>query len=161
SGKTNGKTNGKIRTPPAPTQPADCNSIYYRSALKDECAALAAMPKDSGRNDALNRAAFNLSQLVAIGGLDADTVREQLFAAAEACGLVAEDGANSVRATIDSGSRAGLGKPRQVSEWQQSAPCWPDVTKEGSPRRTYRNARAAIEALGIICRYDEFHDRML
>jgi len=98
---------------------------------------------------------------VAIGGLEAETVRAQLFVAAEACGLVAEDGANSVRATIESGGRAGLAKPRQISQGQQSTPCWPDVTKEGSPRRTYRNARAAIEALGIICLYDEFHDRML
>ena len=41
------------------------------------------------------------------------------------------------------------------------APEWPDLTEEGEPKRTYRNARAAIIALGIICSYDEFHDRML
>src|SRR5262249_47972978 len=29
------------------------------------------------------------------------------------------------------------------------------------PKKTYRNARVAIQALGITCRYDEFHDRML
>ena len=38
---------------------------------------------------------------------------------------------------------------------------WPDVTKRGAPKRTYRNTREAIRALGIICRYDAFHDRML
>ena len=41
---------------------------------------------------------------------------------------------------------------------------WPDVTldKHGRhPKKTYRNARVAIQALGITCRYDEFHDRML
>jgi hypothetical protein len=37
---------------------------------------------------------------------------------------------------------------------------WPDLDKRGNPKRTYRNARAAMEALGIICSYDEFHDRM-
>src|SRR5262249_22579697 len=116
SGKTNGKTNGKIRTPPAPTQRADLNSIYYRSALKDECVALAAMPKASGRNNALNRAAFNLFQLVAGGGLDENEVRERLFAAAEACGLVAEDGTASVLATIESGAKAGRVQPRQASD---------------------------------------------
>jgi hypothetical protein len=78
-------------------------SIYYRSALKDECAALAAMPPNSGRNNALNTAAFNLFQLVTGGGLDEGVVHDRLFAAAEACGLVAEDGAASVRATIESG----------------------------------------------------------
>jgi putative DNA primase/helicase len=112
---TNGKTNGKACTSPEQTR-ADFNSIYYRSALKDECAALAAMPKDSGRNNALNRAAFNLSQLVAGGGLDENTVREHLFAAAEACGLVAEDGAASVLATIESGARAGRAQPRQAPD---------------------------------------------
>jgi hypothetical protein len=38
---------------------------------------------------------------------------------------------------------------------------WPDVTKKGAPKRTYRNTREAIAALGIVCRYDAFHDRML
>jgi predicted P-loop ATPase len=41
------------------------------------------------------------------------------------------------------------------------SPDWPDVNKYGVPQRTYRNARAAIEALGVICRYDVFHDRKL
>ncbi len=43
----------------------------------------------------------------------------------------------------------------------ETAPEWPDLTEEGDPKRTYRNARAAILALGIVCSYDEFHDRML
>ena len=41
------------------------------------------------------------------------------------------------------------------------APGWPDLTEKGEPKRTYRNARAAIVALGVVCSYDEFHDRML
>jgi predicted P-loop ATPase len=39
-------------------------------------------------------------------------------------------------------------------------PNWPDRTATG-PGRTYRNARVAIQALGIVCQYDRFHDRML
>jgi putative DNA primase/helicase len=113
--KTHGKTNGKTRASPEAAR-ADLNSIYYRSALKDECAALAAMPKDSGRNHQLNRAAFNLFQLVPTGGLDENDVRDKLFAAAEACGLVAEDGAASVRATIESGAKAGRAQPRQAPD---------------------------------------------
>jgi putative DNA primase/helicase len=70
--------------------------------------------KDSGRNNALNRAAFNLFQLVAAGGLDAKVVRERLFAAAETCGLVADDGEKAVRDTIESGARAGRTQPRQA-----------------------------------------------
>jgi putative DNA primase/helicase len=99
--KSNGKANGKTSS-----------TIYGRTALKDECAALAAMPKDSGRNDALNRAAFNMFQLVTSGDLNEDVVRTELFAAATACGLVAEDGAEQIHATIGSGARAGHAHPR-------------------------------------------------
>jgi hypothetical protein len=39
---------------------------------------------------------------------------------------------------------------------------WPDVNATtGEPKKTYRNALTAIERLGITCRYDAFHDRML
>jgi hypothetical protein len=38
---------------------------------------------------------------------------------------------------------------------------WPDVTEHGHPKKTYRNARAAIVALGITCAYDEFHNKHL
>jgi predicted P-loop ATPase len=41
------------------------------------------------------------------------------------------------------------------------APAWPDLTDKGEPKRTYRNARAAINALGITCRNDEFHGKLL
>src|SRR5262249_10783346 len=107
----NGKAKSKTKIEPkVDTGP---NSIYYLSALKDECAALAAMPPNSGRNNALNAASFNLFQLVAGGGLDEKMVRDRLFAAAEACGLVAEDGEASVRATIESEGRA---QPRRAPE---------------------------------------------
>jgi hypothetical protein len=39
-------------------------------------------------------------------------------------------------------------------------PRWADLTPQGEPRRTYRNTRDAIIALGVTCKYDEFHDRM-
>jgi putative DNA primase/helicase len=110
------KANGKAGTNKPETTLFEHDSIYYRSALKDECAALAAMLPNSGRNNALNTAAFNLFQLVAGGGLDENVVRERLFAAAEACGLVVEDGAASVLATIESGAKAGHAQPRQASK---------------------------------------------
>jgi putative DNA primase/helicase len=104
--KPNGSSNSNGKARP--------DNSYYHFALKDECAALAAMPPNSGRNNALNTAAFNLFQLVAGGGLDETVVRDRLFAAAETCGLVAEDGAASVLATIESGAKAGRVQPRRV-----------------------------------------------
>ena len=97
------------------------SSIYGRTALRDECDKLATMPKDSGRNNALNSAAFSLSQLVAGGELQETDVVNHLFAAAEKCGLVAEDGAASVRATIASGAKAGREQPRCPNQVEQKA----------------------------------------
>jgi bifunctional DNA primase/polymerase-like protein len=114
-GKSNGRANGKAG---GETQTAEArgSSIYGRTALRDECAKLAVMEKDSGRNNALNSAAFSGFQLVAGGELDdeKDKVRDHLFAAAEKCGLVAEDGAASVLATVESGAKAGRAQPRQA-----------------------------------------------
>ena len=107
--KANDKTNGK-RTASASAPAADCGSIYYRSALKDECAALAGAPKGD-RNHALNRASFCLHQLVAGGVLDGAEVQQRLLGAAHANGLMA-DGPHAVMATIASGARAGMQHPR-------------------------------------------------
>ncbi|MFL6833444.1 MAG: AAA family ATPase [Xanthobacteraceae bacterium] len=118
NGKPNGKPkpNGNMGDETGAKTPG--SSIYGRTALREECAKLAAMPKDSGRNNALNTAAFNLFQLVAGGELDEekDQVAERLFTAAEACGLVADDGAASVRATVESGAKAGRAQPRQAPD---------------------------------------------
>jgi hypothetical protein len=84
---------------------------WARTALEQECEIVAAA-KPGTRNNALNRAAFNLFQIVAGGGLNEQEVRDALFEAAEACGLVADDGAAQVWATIDSGAQAGRARPR-------------------------------------------------
>jgi hypothetical protein len=56
----------------------------------------------------LNRAAFSLGQIVGAGLLDADTVSDQLGAAAMGAGL----GAREATRTIRSGLRAGMRAPR-------------------------------------------------
>jgi hypothetical protein len=87
---------------------------YGRAALDAEIVALAAtMP--GMRNHALNRAAFVLFQLVAGGELDGGAVEQRLVAACQTNGLVRDDGARSVLATIRSGARAGLQYPRSRS----------------------------------------------
>jgi hypothetical protein len=57
----------------------------------------------------LNRAAFNLGQLVAAGLLEADQVRVVLLAVAREAG----NPEAKARATIDSGLRGGIAKPRR------------------------------------------------
>jgi hypothetical protein len=85
---------------------------YGAAALQRECEMLASMLPNSGRNTALNRASFSLHQLVAGGELDGSDVERELLAAAEANGLLSEDGLRQVLATIRSGARAGLQHPR-------------------------------------------------
>jgi Bifunctional DNA primase/polymerase, N-terminal len=81
---------------------------YGRAALAGERAVVAAA-KPGCRNTTLNRAAFNLGQLVAAGLLDADHVRVVLLAA----GLEAGNPEAKARATIESGLRGGAVKPRR------------------------------------------------
>jgi hypothetical protein len=81
---------------------------YGQTALAQERAAVATTPAGR-RNTTLNRAAFNLGQLVAAGLLDADQVRAELLAGA----LEAGNPAAKARATIESGLAGGAAKPRR------------------------------------------------
>jgi putative DNA primase/helicase len=91
------------------------DSNYARTALERECAAvISAQP--GTRNASLNRAAFNLGQLVAGGLLSESEVHDRLYGAATACGLVKDDGHAAVEKTIASGIGAGMGKPRGATK---------------------------------------------
>jgi len=68
------------------------------------------------RNQTLNSAAFSIGTLVGAGAIDRAEAESELQSAAEACGLVDDDGASSVRATIRSGLDAGTAKPREIEE---------------------------------------------
>ena len=88
------------------------SGAYGRAVLDRECAALAAMAPNTGRNSALNTAAFRLAQLVAGGELDRNQVYAGLIDACHRNGLVHDDGLQAVQATIRSGGRAGMRHPR-------------------------------------------------
>jgi len=93
--------------PPAST-PTGHRGGYGRAALAREWAAVATAPPGR-RNTTLNRAAFNLGQLVAAGLLEADQARAVLWAAA----LEAGNPEAKARATIESGLSGGAAKPRR------------------------------------------------
>jgi hypothetical protein len=95
--------------------------IWALTALVDECDKVA-NARSGERNDTLNKAAFNLGQIIAGGGLNAQEVRDRLFQAAEKNGSVAEDGAQQTWATIESGLKAGFASPRtsQMRQQQQA-----------------------------------------
>jgi hypothetical protein len=84
------------------------------------------------------------------------------------CGLTVDDieallskHPNRIAAKYDGRLRAEV--ERCFDKVTISAPGdWPDINlATGKATKTYSNALTAIEHLGITCRYDEFHDRML
>ncbi|WP_131748890.1 hypothetical protein [Frankia sp. Cppng1_Ct_nod] len=78
------------------------------AALHGECADIAAMPPDSGRNHALNGAAYKLGRLVAGGLLDEQDVHGALVHAGVTAGLSETEASR----TVMSGLAAGMRSPR-------------------------------------------------
>lgn len=105
-----------VRVAPAPSPPgATPDERYGRKALDNECSRVVFADE---RNNALNRAAFSLSQLVAGGVLNEDEVRDRLTDAARRAGLDRDPGCGDrgIAATIDSGFRAGKEHPRRPEQ---------------------------------------------
>ncbi len=89
---------------PLPTATTDCTP-YGRAAVEAELEKVRTAP-EGRRNKTLNDSAHSLAQLHAGG--EAGDVREDLILAAVAAGL----SEGEARKTVESGWRAGLGKPR-------------------------------------------------
>ncbi|KAB1068892.1 bifunctional DNA primase/polymerase [Methylobacterium planeticum] len=103
-------------TPEPPRHPTDDRRrAYGDAALAAERERVATCGK-GGRNEALNKAAFALGTLVGSGCLGEAQVRAALTDAAQACGLLKDDGPRACQATLTSGLRAGILRPRDVPE---------------------------------------------
>ena len=63
---------------------------------------------------------------------------------------------DAIVAVLNEKNQNGVERPAELPP-----PVFPDVDKDRHPKRTFANARVAIGALGITCRYDEFHSRLL
>jgi hypothetical protein len=98
---------GRTTLPPA-NSPIGRGGGYGRAALAGERQAVATA-QPGRRNATLNRAAFNLGQLVAAGMLEVEEVRATLLAGA----LEAGNPEAKARATINSGLAGGAAKPRR------------------------------------------------
>jgi hypothetical protein len=94
--------------PRDPTERERRRAVDYLRKVVDNVARMA---PDSGRNNALNGAAWTLGHWVAAGALEQGETEDALFAAAESNGLVADDGPRQCWATIRSGLGAGLLRP--------------------------------------------------
>jgi hypothetical protein len=110
---------------------------YARVALAEELARVAAAPVGQ-RNRQLWESTRNLYNLVATGALDHRDVDQGLLAAAERCGLLAEEPRQTYR-TLASGRQVGLAhpsRPRQLT----------------SPERTHASPSPPARAAGVRTR---------
>ncbi len=106
-----------------------CNTLpdaYVNSALEDEVETLA-NTASGARNDVLNKAAFSLGQLVGGGALTRSDAEQALLSAAEANGLVRDDGELAVLATMRSGLEAGMQTPRGSKTIEKKTSALPEI----------------------------------
>jgi Bifunctional DNA primase/polymerase, N-terminal len=116
--------------PPSPEELAATGDAsadrYVLAALTQELARVATAPKGQ-RNRQLWESTRNLYNLVATGALNHHEVDQGLLAAAERCGLLAEEHRQTHR-TLASGRQIGLahpGRPRQPPSPERTHPSPP------------------------------------
>lgn len=120
---------------------------YADKAVAAELDAIRAAGK-GGRNNQLNRSAFALGQMVGAGWLSEANALSLLTAAAEACGLAADDGLPACLATIRSGLRKGRTFPREAPRDTRPEP----PRAPNGPRRLLKERSGAVvdEATGEV-----------
>lgn len=130
---------------------ADGIERYVQIALDRECGSIRTAPQGK-RQDALNRGAYSVAQLVAAGALPEAVGRGAVMAAALA--NPGHDDARAIEATIDSGWAAGLAVPRDLSQvgtkrGRGTRP--PATANDNRPRRP--NAPDVVALHAPLCRY--------
>jgi KaiC/GvpD/RAD55 family RecA-like ATPase len=88
---------------------------YVNAALRAECDRLASAPTGQ-RGHQLNASAYSLGQLVGAGVLSRADAEAELYAGAQANGVLAKDGERETKAKIKRGLDAGQKQPRQIPE---------------------------------------------
>jgi len=144
-------------SPPWDGRPHDARQVaYLTGVLRNHHDRIATMPENSGRNVALFNAAMNCGIFIAGAGLDQTETIRTLTDAADACGLTAEDGLRSVQATIASGLKNGLNRPKAVP------PTVGDPANEESPPTRPATSTAApmslADALAVFGRWLHLDD---
>ena len=142
--------------PPKPPAPPGHITPYANAAVENECATLASMPPDSGRNHALNRAAFNLGSLILAGEVEEQYVRDKLLEACHHNGVLAEDGQRKCEQTIDSGLRGanvkvGAREVKPLEDTIEPAAVL-DLSKVGMADADTEEAREQVDAHTLAVR---------
>jgi hypothetical protein len=109
---------------------------YAATALRNECEGVARAPEGT-RNDTLNRAAYNLIQLVQGGQIPHDTVKVALIDAAYQAGLTARE----IESTIRSGFAKGAHRAR-TPESRATPGAYPALNGPQAAQSAYMDLRA-------------------
>lgn len=88
----------------------DRAALYARQSLREAAKEVAVAPTGA-RNSMANAKSYHLSRMAANGWIEPDDITDALMEACEANGLISDDGAKSVAATVRSGVEAGLKNP--------------------------------------------------
>lgn len=122
----------------------DRRTPYAAAALVDECGNVARAGTGQ-RNQALNRAAYSLGQLIGADAIDRGQVESALVGAAAVSGLVVDDGEEAVRRTIGSGLDAGIAEPRDIpGPWPRPPQQSDAICEDGSGFRKFDRTEDGI-----------------
>lgn len=100
--------------------PAVISAPYASAALAREAANVAGtLP--GGRNDQLNRSAYSIGQLVAVGAIPGQTAHDTLADAARTAGLPANETERTLQSGLSKGAQNPRTMPQQVPLAEQSA----------------------------------------
>ncbi len=114
---------------PAAAAPTEANA-YAEKALDEELSRVRRAPEGT-RNDSLNRAAFNLGQLVAGGALGRLHVERQLLFAGLAVGLVQKECEATIKSGLDDGAQHPRTAPEPRSRSRGTSPPRPPDDPDG------------------------------
>jgi Bifunctional DNA primase/polymerase, N-terminal len=95
---------------PSPNKARSREKAYAAAALAGVAEELADT-EPGERNKTLNAVAYRMGRMVARKWIKREDVERALLEAAQACGLVGDDGEDQQRATIASGLKAGMQEP--------------------------------------------------
>jgi hypothetical protein len=140
----------------------DQGTPYALAALRNECEVLARMAPGSGRNEALNRAAFNLGQLVGGGELEETHAVDRLYDAAITCGLSHREivGYTGNAGTLWSGLNGGKKSPRNTPPREASLGASPGLeTPTTADDRTKTNGPTLGGKRIVVKKASEYETR--
>ena len=131
-----------------PTAADGSGDRYARAALAQELARVAAAPVGQ-RNRQLWESTRNLYNLVATGALDQREVDQGLLAAADRCGLLAEE-PRQTRRTLASGRQVGLAHPGRPAQPTSPEPTHASPSAADGRRTSKGEGVRAMAAAGHL-----------